>query len=68
MAILRASLMLIHVTLSSQINGALPLAYPDNVNRTADYVCVVFVFIYALGYSMGFGPAAWVYGSEVWQP
>ncbi|KAL2178210.1 general substrate transporter [Thermothelomyces heterothallicus CBS 202.75] len=47
------------------INGALPLAYPDNVNRAADYVCVVFIFVYALGYSLGFGPAAWVYGAEV---
>lgn len=43
----------------------LPLAYPDHVNRAADYACVVFIFVYALGYSMGFGPAAWVYGSEV---
>ncbi|KAJ9165792.1 General substrate transporter [Coniochaeta hoffmannii] len=47
------------------INGVLPLAYPGNVNRASDYVCVVFIFIYALGYSMGFGPAAWVYGSEI---
>jgi hypothetical protein len=28
-------------------------------------VCIVFIFVYAFGYSMGFGPAAWVYGSEV---
>lgn len=47
------------------INGALPLAYPNNTNRLADYTCVVFIFIYSLGYSMGFGPAAWVYGSEI---
>ncbi|KAK4195742.1 general substrate transporter [Triangularia verruculosa] len=47
------------------INGALPLIYPDNSNPAADYTCVVFVFIYSLGYSMGFGPAAWVYGSEI---
>jgi hypothetical protein len=39
--------------------------YPDNQNRASDITCVVFIFIYALGYSMGFGPAAWVYGSEV---
>ncbi|KAJ8125570.1 hypothetical protein O1611_g8068 [Lasiodiplodia mahajangana] len=26
---------------------------------------VVCIFVYALGYSMGFGPAAWVYGSEI---
>ncbi|KAK0709201.1 general substrate transporter [Lasiosphaeria miniovina] len=47
------------------INGALPLVYPNNVNRASDYTCIVFVFIYSLGYSMGFGPAAWVYGSEI---
>lgn len=46
----------------------LPLVYPGNVNRAADYTCVVFIFVYALGYSMGFGPAAWVYGSEVLRP
>ncbi|OIW24738.1 general substrate transporter [Coniochaeta ligniaria NRRL 30616] len=47
------------------INGVLPLVYPNNLNRASDYACVVFIFIYALGYSMGFGPAAWVYGSEI---
>ncbi|KAI0173103.1 general substrate transporter [Hypoxylon sp. FL1284] len=47
------------------INGVLGQVYPDNTNRAADVVCVVFIFIYALGYSMGFGPAAWVYGSEI---
>ncbi|KAI1357448.1 general substrate transporter [Xylaria arbuscula] len=47
------------------INGVLGQVYPDNTNRAADIVCVVFIFVYALGYSMGFGPAAWVYGAEV---
>ncbi|KAK3349478.1 general substrate transporter [Lasiosphaeria hispida] len=47
------------------INGALPQIYPGNTNRVADFVCVVFVFIYSFGYSMGFGSAAWVYGSEI---
>nr|UPO70933.1 sugar (and other) transporter c20-309 [Hypoxylon sp. CO27-5] len=47
------------------INGVLGQVYPDNTNRAADVVCIVFIFIYALGYSMGFGPAAWVYGSEI---
>ncbi|KAL8408184.1 hypothetical protein RB594_006832 [Gaeumannomyces avenae] len=47
------------------INGALPLIFPNNTNRAADITCVVFIFIYALGFSMGFGPAAWVYGAEV---
>ncbi|KAH8590174.1 general substrate transporter [Bisporella sp. PMI_857] len=47
------------------INGALPLAYPNNANHVADYVCVVFIFLFTFGYSIGFGPAAWVYGSEI---
>ncbi|KAI0912638.1 general substrate transporter [Ustulina deusta] len=47
------------------INGVLGQVYPGNTSRSADIVCVVFVFVYALGYSMGFGPAAWVYGSEI---
>ena len=42
-----------------------PEVYPDNSNRAADIASIAFIFIYALGYSMGFGPAAWVYGSEV---
>ena len=50
---------------NKQINGVLGQVYPENTNREADIVCVVFIFVYALGYSMGFGPAAWVYGSEV---
>lgn len=44
----------------------MPLVYPNNINRAADYTCIVFVFVYSLGYSIGFGPASWVYGSEVW--
>lgn len=48
-----------------QINGVLGEVYPDNQNRAADVTCIVFVFIYAVGYSLGFGPAAWVYGAEV---
>jgi len=47
------------------INGALPQAYPDHINHAADYACIVFIFFYTFGYSLGFGPAAWVYGSEI---
>ncbi|KAI5860907.1 general substrate transporter [Durotheca rogersii] len=47
------------------INGVLGQAYPDNTNGAADVACIVFIFVYAIGYSMGFGPAAWVYGSEI---
>jgi MFS family permease len=50
---------------SSQINGALPLAYPNNANKAADVVCIIFIFLYAIGYSLGLGPAAWVYSSEI---
>lgn len=39
--------------------------FPDNSSRAADMICVVFIFVYAFGYSLGFGPAAWLYGSEV---
>ncbi|OAA56554.1 General substrate transporter [Niveomyces insectorum RCEF 264] len=53
------------MSLAMLINGALPLAYPHNINHASDYTCIVFVFIYSLGYSMGFGPASWVYGSEI---
>ncbi|KAI4592793.1 hypothetical protein KJ359_010426 [Pestalotiopsis sp. 9143b] len=47
------------------INGVLGEVYPNNQNRAADVVCIIFIFVYALGYSIGFGPAAWVYGSEI---
>jgi MFS family permease len=47
------------------INGVLPLVYPNNANRAADYCCIVFIFLYTFAYSIGFGPTAWVYGSEV---
>ncbi|KAI0395545.1 general substrate transporter [Xylariaceae sp. FL0594] len=51
------------------INGVLGRAYPSsdngNTNRGADIASVVFIFVYSLGYSMGFGPSAWVYGSEI---
>ena len=66
-----ALLVLIHITSSGsrlihvQINGALPLAYPQNINHISDYACVVFIFFFSFGYSIGFGPNAWVYGSEV---
>ncbi|KAF2665862.1 general substrate transporter [Microthyrium microscopicum] len=47
------------------INGALPLAYPNQSNHASDYTCIVFIFFYTFGYSVSFGPAAWVYGSEI---
>ncbi|KAF1849048.1 general substrate transporter [Cucurbitaria berberidis CBS 394.84] len=47
------------------LNGALPIAYPNNVNHAADYTCIAFIFVYTFAFSIGFGPAAWVYGSEI---
>lgn len=47
-----------------KLNGMLPIAYP-NRNHAADAVCILFIFVYTFGFSIGFGPAAWVYGSEV---
>ncbi|OLN94101.1 Sugar transporter STL1-like protein 8 [Colletotrichum chlorophyti] len=52
------------MALSLLINGALPIAYPNNISRAADVICVAFVFVYALGFSLGFGPTAWVYNTE----
>ena len=66
-----ALLVLIHIGSSrslltyAQINGALPLAYPHNTNHVSDYACVVFIFFFSFGYSIGFGPNSWVYGAEV---
>ncbi|KAF9880284.1 hypothetical protein CkaCkLH20_02238 [Colletotrichum karsti] len=48
---------------SMLINGAVPLAYHDN--EAANIVCIVFIFIYAIGFSLGFGPAVWVYNTEI---
>jgi MFS family permease len=59
------TLVMLALTSTSQINGALPQAYPRNVNHAADYACIVFIFFFTFGYSFGFGPAAWVYGAEV---
>jgi hypothetical protein len=46
------------------VNGALPLRY-SYANHASDYACIVFIFFFTFGYSLGFGPAAWVYGAEV---
>ncbi|KAJ3497140.1 hypothetical protein NLG97_g2118 [Lecanicillium saksenae] len=47
------------------INGALPQMFPKNISAVADAICIAFIFIYAMGYSLGLGPAAWVYSSEI---
>lgn len=43
----------------------LPQMFPGNGSPVADAICIAFIFIYAMGYSLGLGPAAWVYSSEV---
>lgn len=48
-----------------KINGAVPLAYGHELSDAASVVCIVFIFVYAMGFSVGFGPAAWVYNTEV---
>ncbi|KAF3937840.1 hypothetical protein ABW19_dt0207195 [Dactylella cylindrospora] len=53
------------MSISLLINGILPQIYPNNVNRVADYVCIAFIFIYTFGNGIGYGPTAWVYGSEI---
>ncbi|OAA40924.1 ascus development protein [Metarhizium rileyi] len=47
------------------VNGFLPLMYPNNKSKASDAICIAFIFIYAMGYSIGLGPAAWVYSSEI---
>ncbi|KPA39269.1 high-affinity glucose transporter [Fusarium langsethiae] len=47
------------------INGALQLAYPGQTNSHANYVNIFFIFFFTVGYSMGFGPCAWIYASEI---
>ncbi|KAH8684114.1 general substrate transporter [Ilyonectria robusta] len=47
------------------INGALQLAYPNQTNSHANYCNIFFIFFFTVGYSMGFGPCAWIYSSEI---
>ncbi|KAK8116779.1 uncharacterized protein PG998_005060 [Apiospora kogelbergensis] len=53
------------MSLGLLVNAVLGQVYPDNQNRASDLTCVVFIFVYAIGYSLGFGPTAWVYASEI---
>ncbi|KAL2807711.1 general substrate transporter [Aspergillus granulosus] len=47
------------------INGALQLAYPNQSNASANYCNIFFIFFFTVGYSIGFGPCAWIYSSEI---
>ncbi|KAF3908984.1 hypothetical protein ABW20_dc0107466 [Dactylellina cionopaga] len=53
------------MAVSLLINAILPQIYPNNSSRVADWVCIVFIFIYTFGNGIGYGPTAWVYGSEI---
>ncbi|TQN64772.1 Sugar transporter STL1, partial [Colletotrichum shisoi] len=53
------------MSFSLLINGAVPLAYGHELSDAASVVCIVFIFVYAMGFSIGFGPAAWVYNTEI---
>ncbi|CAO2650024.1 Nn.00g013160.m01.CDS01 [Neocucurbitaria sp. VM-36] len=53
------------MSIALMLNGVLPIAYPNNINHLADYTCIAFIFIYTFAFSIGFGPAAWVYSSEI---
>ncbi|KAM7221767.1 putative quinate permease [Rhypophila decipiens] len=48
--------------------GAAVMAFSMMVGQrgpAADFVCIMFIIIYSFGYGISFGPAAWVYGSEI---
>ncbi|CAK7218120.1 hypothetical protein SBRCBS47491_003399 [Sporothrix bragantina] len=47
------------------INGALQTAYPNQANASANYCNIFFIYFFTVGYSMGFGPCAWIYASEI---
>ncbi|EEY23546.1 ascus development protein [Verticillium alfalfae VaMs.102] len=53
------------MAVAMMINGGLPIAYPDNSSKVADVICIIFIFVYAPGYNLGFGPASWVYNTEI---
>ncbi|KAL2882568.1 hypothetical protein SGCOL_001769 [Colletotrichum sp. CLE4] len=47
------------------INGAVPLLDPQRKSPATDIICVTFIFVYVIGFSLGFGPTAWVYNTEI---
>ncbi|KAK1491619.1 hypothetical protein CCUS01_14233, partial [Colletotrichum cuscutae] len=47
------------------INGAVPLLDPQRESPATDIICVAFIFVYVIGFSLGFGPTAWVYNTEI---
>ncbi|KAJ2899466.1 Sugar transporter STL1-like protein 8 [Zalerion maritima] len=46
-------------------NGMGGVGGEGNIDRSAAWIAVGFIFVYAMGYSVGFGPATWVYSSEI---
>ncbi|KAK1570043.1 general substrate transporter [Colletotrichum navitas] len=53
------------MAVSLLINAALPLVYGYGENTAASVVCIIFIFVYAMGFSIGFGPVTWVYNTEI---
>ncbi|KAK1976589.1 general substrate transporter [Colletotrichum cereale] len=53
------------MALSLLINAVLPLEYGFERNTAASVICIIFIFVYAMGFSIGFGPVTWVYNTEI---
>ncbi|KAK2040758.1 general substrate transporter [Colletotrichum somersetense] len=53
------------MAVSLLVNAILPLAYGYGRNTAASVVCIIFIFVYAMGFSIGFGPVTWVYNTEI---
>ncbi|EFQ36379.1 hypothetical protein CGRA01v4_13736 [Colletotrichum graminicola] len=53
------------MAVSLLINAALPIVYGYGENTAASVVCIIFIFVYAMGFSIGFGPVTWVYNTEI---
>ncbi|KAK1964323.1 general substrate transporter [Colletotrichum sublineola] len=53
------------MAVSLLINAVLPLIYGFGRNTAASVVCIIFIFVYAMGFSIGFGPVTWIYNTEI---
>jgi len=47
------------------MNGALQTRYPNQSNTAANNCNIFFIFFFTFGYSVSFGPTAWIYNSEI---
>ncbi|KAK2001485.1 general substrate transporter [Colletotrichum falcatum] len=53
------------MAVSLLINAALTQLYGYARNTAASVVCITFIFVYAMGFSIGFGPVTWIYNTEI---